>query len=394
MYNHLGQLALRRGYREAAAGRKAAARKQWSTAAGWLNVAITRSREKRWLIREAFALKDRALVYLAEDNLDEAEAAVAKAEELFRSKSFTEGIAHVNRVWGAVHRARERYDESTRALRQALAYFDDVRERAETARTQLEIARTVRAADHPKPLVTQEFLIALEGAEACRRVRLVREIEEELEAVDPEALLRHVYRRARGRRVTEDTTSLLSGTSEVATVLCIDVEGAAACSREGDPEVVLLTLNQVLADLEVVLDRHKGQVTSYVGGGFMALFREARHAERAVSAALDLMAALDEFNRPRSILNLVQFQGRIGIATGGVFLGNVGTYHKMDYTALGPPVRLAFHLQDEAEPGSPCLSEETYQMVATRFRFQGGNPRIVKVKGGCDLEVWDVVGKK
>src|SRR5262249_18282761 len=105
MYNHLGQLALRRGNREAAAGRKSAARRQWAKAAGWLDAAVARRRDKRWLIREAFALKDRALVCLADDKVAEAEAAAAKAEELFRSKSFTEGIAHVNRVWGLVDRA-------------------------------------------------------------------------------------------------------------------------------------------------------------------------------------------------------------------------------------------------------------------------------------------------
>src|SRR5262249_56542680 len=106
--------------------------------------------------------------------------------------------------------------------------------------------------------------------------RLVREIEEELEAVDPEAILRHVYRRVRGRHVTEDTTSLITGTSEVATVLCFDIEGATACSLEGDPEVVLLTLNQVLADLEVVLDRYKGHIAGFVAGGVLAFFPEHR----------------------------------------------------------------------------------------------------------------------
>jgi class 3 adenylate cyclase len=222
----------------------------------------------------------------------------------------------------------------------------------------------------------------------------VREIEEELEAVDPEAILRHIYRRVRGRHVTEDTTSLITGSSEVATVLCFDIEGATAASQEGDPEVVLLTLNQVLADLEVVLDRFKGQIAGFVAGGFLALFRESRHAERAVNAALDLMTALEEFNRPRVILNLPRFEARIGVATGGVFLGNVGTYHKMDYTALGPPVTLAFHLQDEAEPGSPCLSEETHDMVAPWFTFRDGNPRTVNIKCACEMRVWDVAGRK
>ena len=53
-------------------------------------------------------------------------------------------------------------------------------------------------------------------------------------------------------------------------------------------------------------------------------------------------------------------------------LGNVGTYDKMDFTALGTTVNLAARLQTEAEPGWPCVCPATYEAVRDRFRFAGG----------------------
>src|SRR5262249_38940791 len=112
MYNHLGQVALARGDREAATGRRAAARRLWADAAGWLEESIRLAGELRHGVAEGYARKDRALVHLREGNVAEAEAQVVRARELFEAARFPEGTAHTNRVLGAVLRAQERYEES------------------------------------------------------------------------------------------------------------------------------------------------------------------------------------------------------------------------------------------------------------------------------------------
>jgi adenylate cyclase len=161
-----------------------------------------------------------------------------------------------------------------------------------------------------------------------------------------------------------------------------------------DVDVVMMTLNQIMADLEGVLERHRARVTTYFGDGFMALLRDARHAERAVHAALDVMAALQEFNRPRAVLGWPLFQMQIGIHTGPAVLGNVGTYHKMSFTAVGAAVSLASRLLNWAESGMPCISPATQELVRNDFAFMPGNPRVVKPVGLPPCEVWDVVGRK
>jgi class 3 adenylate cyclase len=393
MYNHLGQVALARGEREWAAGHHVAARRLWAESAGWLDVSIRKSVAGGWAVPEGYARKDRALLSLVGGDVTQADEQARQAEKLFQGQRFAEGLAQINRAWGMIRRAQGRWEDATRKLRAALVYFENAPDHAEAARTLWEIARTQRTAGYQPPLLTRAFEDALERAEACRRDELVAAIEEELREVDPEAYLRHLYRRVRGRGLREDTPTLAPGTQEVLTILFLELHGLDEYGRDLNPESVLMTLNQMMADLGTVLERQRARVTAYFGDGLLALFREGRHGERAVDAALELLAALGEFNRPRAVLGLTLIQARVGIHTGPALLGNVGTYQKMDFTAVGAAVTLASRLLSWAEPGVPCISRETRQLVADRFTYRPGCPRTVTPAGLAPVEVWDVAGK-
>jgi class 3 adenylate cyclase/predicted Ser/Thr protein kinase/Tfp pilus assembly protein PilF len=393
IYNHLGQVALARGEREARAGRRSAARRQWGVAAGWLDESIRHSQDNRHAVAEGFARKDRALVYLHEGDLDRAEEQVRLAAGIFAANQFAEGAAKVHQVDGMVLRGRERFAEAERRFRLALEHFEAAQEVDEVVACHWEIARTLRDGGAPTPLVTRAFGEALRRAEEARLDPLVRDIELEFHEADVEAYQRHLYQRARGFGVEEDSPSLMEGTSESATVLFIDLPGFAEVSHGLDPEAVLVTFNHLMADFSDVLARHQGRVIAYRGNGLMALVRDARHAERGVQAALDLVLALEEFNRPRELLALPCFHVRIGLASGDLLLGNVGTYRKMDFTAIGATVNLAGALRNEAEPGVPCVSRGTYEVVRERFRYRSAAPRSVSVAGFGPVEVWDVIGR-
>jgi class 3 adenylate cyclase len=110
----------------------------------------------------------------------------------------------------------------------------------------------------------------------------------------------------------------------------------------------------------------------------MALLREADHAVRAVAAGLDLFAALEPFNEPRRLLGLPVFTARGGIASGRGVPGHVGTYDKMDYTAIGTTANLGAPLESIAERGHPCISRQT-RSSATAFATGNATPR-------CGLE--------
>jgi class 3 adenylate cyclase len=75
--------------------------------------------------------------------------------------------------------------------------------------------------------------------------------------------------------------------------------------------------------------------------------------------------------------------GRIALHTAQVLLGNVGTYHKMDFTALGNPIRLA-----------RGLLHETREQLRDHFEYAEGSPRTVAVPGMGSCQVWDVARRK
>ncbi len=393
LFNHLGRVAMARGEREAAVGRRSAARRHWNAAREYFDWSIGYNERHGRGVQEGRARHDAATLCLNEGDVGGAEAHLRRSEELLRQANFDRGLAEVRRVRARVCVEQAAHDEALHLLRQALAHYDGTHERIEAARTQLEIARALSAARSPSRLVLQALEDALQRAEACRRGDLVEAAQEELRGVDEEAHWRHVFRRVRGHGAPEATASLSTGTSEPATVLFLNLQHFVPFCQGLDPEQVMVTLNQLLADLEGVLERHGALVTAYLGGGFMALLREAGHAERAVSVALELVKVLAEFNRPREILGLRQLPGRVGVASGMVFLGNIGTYRKMDFTAVGVPVNLAARLMRQADTSAPCVSQETRELVGDRFAYREGSPRVVELPGIGQRPVWDVVGR-
>ena len=393
-FHYLGRALLAQGEREFATGRRAAARRSWAKAAEWLDASIRAHQTAKRDLLEGYARCWRALLCLAEDKLADADAHTRQAVTLFQQTGHAKGLAEAQAVRGALARRQQNYEESGRLLRQSLAHFDRTCEGARAARVQLEIARSLADAGALPQLVTGAFLDALRRAETCRRTEMVRAVEEELRGADEEAHWEHVFHRARGRAATADTTSLVDGESEVATTLFLNLRGFMQFCQGMEAGDVMRTLNQMLADLGLVLERHRAHVAANLGGGFLVLVRGAGHAERAVAAALDLIAVVEEFNRPRAVLGLRQLPVSIGIATGNLFLGNVGTYHKMDFTAIGAPVNLAARLVRQADVRWPCVSQETYESVRDRFEFAPGNPRVLELLGIGRHEVWDVIGRK
>ncbi len=174
-------------------------------------------------------------------------------------------------------------------------------------------------------------------------------------------------------------------------MLFLELRDFGGYAQAEDANLVMVTLNQVFAALAQVLERHEIGVNQYRGDGFMALVRGDDHARRAVAAALDMLDALQAFNRPRRVLKLPLLDAQIGIATGDVHLGNVGTHRKVDFTAVGPATNHAARLQAEALPGAVCISEATYARIHGQYAVADESGRLVTLQGIGETRVWDVV---
>jgi class 3 adenylate cyclase len=380
MHNHLGQVFLGRG--------------KARQALTYLNESVRQNEVGGWAVGEGYARKDRARAWLEAGKPDDAEADARRAEELFSSKGFQEGVYHARRARALARAARGEYAEAERLLRPAAAYFDDAGDLAEAARTYLELARLRQAGGGETGLPLEALRSALDRAERSRRDGLVGAIEEELGEVDEVELYQRLYRRARGRGIREEAGPLGDGTGEKATVLFLDLRNYSGYALKEDAAVVLRTLNQIYAELAAVLERHEVIVNQYLGDGFMALVRERDHARRAVAGGLELLRVLEQFNRPRRVLGLPVLQARIGVSTGQVVLGNIGTHRKMDFTAVGPTTNQAARLQAEAREDAVCVSEGTRDGLGDEFAFHDPAGRVVKLKGMGEARVWDVVGRR
>lgn len=352
------------------------------------------SKDNGWPITTFFACKEFILINIALEKQEESTLYLKEATEIINKTSFTEGRAFLLFARGMMEQASNLLDDADKSLREALELFDSCSNRLDAARTQLEIARVSQKNNHSVSFVLEELTKALDRAEKTRRYYLVKEVEEEIKRIDMSHYCLCAYRRARGRRISEDTVSLVTGKEENVTIIFLDIQRFTDFSRSQEPETVFMTLNQIFYDLGEIFERYEITVNQYLGDGFMAIVRGNEHPLRAVKASLEIMKTIEEFNIPRKVLELPLLKTRIGINTGPVYLGNVGTYTKIDFTGIGTTTNQAARFQSEAFAGIPCLSKNTFEAVKEHFTFRDDNPRLLNLKGLGEKEAWDVTGSR
>jgi class 3 adenylate cyclase/tetratricopeptide (TPR) repeat protein len=189
--------------------------------------------------------------------------------------------------------------------------------------------------------------------------------------------------------------SALEGERKQVTVLFADVKGSMELAEQVDPEEwhgILDRFFQILAD---GVHRFEGTVNQYTGDGIMALFgapiAHEDHAQRACYAALNLRDELrryaDELRRTKGL----NFSVRMGLNSGDVVVGKIGTDLRMDYTAQGHTVGLAQRIEQLAPPESTCLTDHTVRLVEGYFQLR--DMGLFELKGVQEpLRVYELEG--
>ncbi len=139
-------------------------------------------------------------------------------------------------------------------------------------------------------------------------------------------------------------------TSKKSTVMFLDIRNFTGISEKLEPEQVVELLDLLFTDIVDLIFSNKGSVNKFIGDAILATFGCPRSygndAENAVKCAINLIAALSIFNQVKPAFLDDEISLGIGIATGNVFAGNVGSHRKMEYTVIGDTVNLASRLQD------------------------------------------------
>jgi len=159
------------------------------------------------------------------------------------------------------------------------------------------------------------------------------------------------------------------GERKTLTVLFSDIRSFTTYSEGYQPEIVVQRLSEYLTAMVDMIFKHGGTLDKFVGDEIMAIYGApyffANHAERACETALDMVAALRNLQKSWSEKELEYFQIGIGINTGKVIVGNLGSIQLFDYTVIGDEVNLGARLESANKHYSTTIiiSESTYNEV-------------------------------
>jgi class 3 adenylate cyclase/tetratricopeptide (TPR) repeat protein len=172
----------------------------------------------------------------------------------------------------------------------------------------------------------------------------------------------------------------LEGERKLVTVMFADISGYTALMERLDPEAVQELVNACFNHLVPVIEKYDGIVVRFIGDEIMATFgapvTHENDAERALRAALEMMDELAIFNADRNI----NIGMHIGINTGLVIAGGIGSEGQQQYGVTGDAVNLAARLRDASERGEIFVGLDTHRLVAPLFEFERLEPMRVKGK--------------
>jgi class 3 adenylate cyclase len=164
----------------------------------------------------------------------------------------------------------------------------------------------------------------------------------------------------------------LAGERKVVTVMFLDVIGSTSLAENMDPEDWTLIMNRAFDLLSpIIIEKYEGAIARLLGDAILAFFgAPIAHEDdpvRAVRAALDLLEVTRAYAEEVRAKHGIEFAVRVGLNTGPVVVGDVGSDLKFEYTAMGDAVNLAARMQSAARPMTVLISENTYRFVAPLF---------------------------
>jgi class 3 adenylate cyclase/HAMP domain-containing protein len=195
-----------------------------------------------------------------------------------------------------------------------------------------------------------------------------------------------------GRYVTQEVVTKLlesegalemGGEIREVSLIVSDLRGFTAIIAEMDPEQVITFLNRYLSRMIEILLDHRAVIDEILGDGILAFFGapEPRddHPARAVACALSMQVAMDEINADNEAEGVPRLTMGIGVNTGSVVVGNIGSERRTKYSVVGSDVNFASRMEACALAGQVLISAATYSRV--RDLVEVANVLEVEMKG-------------
>jgi class 3 adenylate cyclase/tetratricopeptide (TPR) repeat protein len=219
-------------------------------------------------------------------------------------------------------------------------------------------------------------------------------------SVEPEngtQLQQYISEEMRNKLEAARVSGDMVGERRVVTMMFCDVKGSTAAAEQLDPEEWSEIINGAFEHMIKPVYTYEGTVARLMGDGILAFFgaplAHEDDPQRAVLAGLDIVAGIAPYRERIKTSWGVDIEVRVGINTGLVVVGAVGSDLRMEYTALGDAINLASRMEQTARPGTIQIAQDTYRHVSSLFEFEplGG----IEVKGKSEaVQSYRVIGRK
>jgi adenylate cyclase len=188
----------------------------------------------------------------------------------------------------------------------------------------------------------------------------------------------------------------LGGENQIATILFSDIRGFTRLSERLPPQQIVELLNEYFSEMTDLIFENGGTLDKYLGDGIMALFGapwpKPDDAQRAVKTAVEMQRAFESLNCQWQAHGQEPLQMGLGINTGQVTAGNIGSSKRMDYTVIGDAVNLASRLCANAAGGQILISESTFGEIHGYLPTQ--RLESIRIKGkAAPVEIYEILWK-
>ncbi len=221
--------------------------------------------------------------------------------------------------------------------------------------------------------------------------KLDRSITELLEARKRLEIQRDFIRKTFGRYLSDEIVDSilerpeglrLGGEQRVISIMMADLRGFTSVSERLPPEKVLSVINNFLRVMTEVLTRHQATIDEFIGDAILAMFgapvQRADDAERAVACAVEMQLAMQRVNEINRELGFPETAMGIGIHTGEVVVGNIGSERRAKYGIVGQNVNLTSRIESYTVGGQILISDSTLRACGGILRIDGQQQVIAK----------------
>lgn len=200
--------------------------------------------------------------------------------------------------------------------------------------------------------------------------------------------IRETFGRYLSKKVVDEILSSpdgskIGGRRATVTILMADLRGFTSRAETSDPEETLRLLNRFFGSMAKIITSYDGMIDEFLGDGILSIFGVPEQHEddpaRAVACALEMQNALQELNKELKSGGIQPLEMGIGINTGSVIVGNIGSKIRAKYGIVGMPVNTASRIESLTVGGQVLIGEPTYRLMGSNIEVEP--PQTVMMKG-------------